>query len=236
MKSLLPAFLLILLCAMHLRGQEPSDATPATPVEPAPESTAPAKNVDDQIAAKEAEIARLKKQLQEANGEIQALHQQNKSLQTSDSTLKTQIVQSGMPLPRPAPAPLAGIPATSAPLASPDLFWYFKNSPEAANQYLKGRRFTVVGRLIGFDPPVMSHVFGLQLESGDPNLRVICQFSIPRAYAAVFFQRRTGKIIGKTSAGAEDTLLNINDNLTIEGQCRGEDDGDVLLANCRLIL
>ena len=240
MKSTRVVFLLILLCAKHLQGQEPGDATPATPVEPAPEGGVPDKNasgsVDDQIAAKEAEIARLKRQLQEANGQIQQLNQQNKKLQTSDTTLKTQIQARGLPLPLPAPAPLNGVPSTSAPIASTDLFYYFKNNPETANQYLKGRRFTTVGRLIGFEPPVMSHVFGLQLESGDPNLRVICQFSIPRAYAAVFFQRRTGRVIGKTASGGEDTLLNINDNLTVEGQCRGLDDGDVLLVNCRLIL
>ena len=235
MKSFCAIFCLILLCMMHLHAQESGDAAAATPVEPASEPTANS-TLDNQIAAKEAEIARLKKQLQEANGEIQALHQQNTKLQSSDTTLKTQIQASGLPLPRPAPATLTGVPTFATPLAAPDLFWYFKNSPDAANQYLKGKRFTITGRLIGFDPPVISHVFGLELESGDPNLRVVCQFSIPHAYVAVIFQRRTGRILGKTASGSEDTLLNINDALSVEGQCRGLDDGDVLLANCRLIL
>jgi hypothetical protein len=52
----------------------------------------------------------------------------------------------------------------------------------------------------------------------------------------VVFERRTGTIMGRTSAGGEDPLLKINDQITVEGECRGLEDGDVLLANCRLIL
>jgi hypothetical protein len=226
----------ILFSSIHLPAQEPGDAgSAAVPVDSQPASTN-STQVDSAIAAKEAEIARLKKQLEQAKSEIQALHKQNQTLQTSDTTLKTQIQASGAPLPRPAPAPLTGAPPASAPMAAPDLFWYFHNSPDAANQYLKGKRITITGRLIGFEPPVVSHVFGIQLDSGDVNLRVISQFRIPHAYSAVVFERRTGTIMGRTSAGGEDPLLKINDQITVEGECRGLEDGDVLLANCRLIL
>ena len=193
-------------------------------------------DVSDAIAAKQAEIERLKKQLQQANSEIQQLNSQNQKLQTTTTTLKTQIASAPPAAVRPQPAPLTATPGTTAPIDSQDLFWYFHNDPQQANQYLTDKEVRVTGKIVSFEGPVLSRVFGIMLESGDPNLRVVCRFVTPRIYAVVLFHRKTGAIVGRTSSGAEDTLLNMGDVITVEGKCRGNDDGDVAVNSCRLIL
>ena len=219
-----------------LKAQETNDATSALPSESGTSNPPTTDEIAKAIAQKEAEIALLKKQLEQAKSEIQSLSTQNQQLKASDTTLKTEIQASpDLAIRRPDPAPLTSTPEAAGPLNSMDVFWYFHNSPDAANQYLKGKRITVSGKLVGFDAPIVRRVFGLLLESGDPNLRVTCKFGIPEVYAGIFFRRQVGAIIGRTPAGAEDVLLNLNTVISVEGQCDGLDDGDVALSKCRLI-
>jgi hypothetical protein len=189
------------------------------------------------IAEKQAEIEQLKEQLSAAQGQIKTLHEQNSTLQKSDDALKTEVQASPVVVAqRPAPLPLSATPDTSAPIDSSDLFWYFHNSPESANQYLAGKNIAVTGKLVGFDPPMLRRVFSVHLETGDPNLRVVCKFDIPPAYNSVIYRRQQGAILGVAPGGREDQLLSMNSAITIKGKCDGSDGGDVGLSRCVLVL
>jgi hypothetical protein len=217
---------------MAQTNSAPSDALPTTSAaSPSPD------DLQKAIAEKQAEIDQLKAQLSAAQGQIKTLHEQNSNLQKSDETLKTEVQTSTVTAPqRPAPVPLAATPDTSAPIDSNDLFWYFHNSPDSANEYLRGKNIAVLGKLVGFDPPMLRRVFSVLLETGDPNLRVVCKFNIPPAYNSVIYRRQQGAILGVAPGGREDLLLSMNSAITIKGKCDGSDGGDVGLSRCVLVL
>jgi hypothetical protein len=121
-------------------------------------------------------------------------------------------------------------------VASPDLSWYFTNSPDAARQYLSGKKISVRGKVVGFDGPVVLRVFGVRLDSGGGTSRVLCRFAIPEVYVSVFLEKSSGTIVGQTASGGREVLMNFGDVITIQGHCNGFDGGDVTVSNCRLIL
>jgi hypothetical protein len=234
--SLLLACGCLVLTAIRPLLAEPTDdldgplpgSTNSAPVSPSDLKAA--------IQEKQAEIDALKKQLEDAQHQIKNLNTQNKTLQNSDQALKTEI-QAAPPAapPRNPPAPLQATPDATAPINSLDLFWYFHNNADVANQYLRGKQVAVNGKIVGFEAPIMRSIFGIELETGDTTLRVVCKFGIPRAYATIYFKREKGAIMGRTATGNEDVLLNMNDVVTIEGKCEGLDGGDVALGSCRLV-
>ena len=224
---LLSVTLVLLVVAFRVQA-EPSDdlggplpGTTNSSADSPPPPTSP-DDLKSAIEEKQAEIDALKKQLHDAQSQIKTLHKQNDQLQTSDDSLKTEIKNNPPAVPpRPAPAPLQATPNLAAPVNSQDLFWYFHNNSGEANQYLRGKHISVNGKIVGFEPPLFRTIFAVQLESGDPNLRVVCKFGIPRAYATVYFKRQSGTLVGRTTGGTEDVLLNLNDVITVEGKCEG---------------
>ena len=115
-----------------------------------------------------------------------------------------------------------------------DVMNHYRTDAAAAKQRYEGRPIRVRGEISGFDKPILVRPYLIYLRTSDRAWKIACKFYPPDRFSAIFTVKGGDELVGSTSAGVRQTLASVEQNIVIEGRCRGLHDQIIALSECNL--
>jgi hypothetical protein len=186
-------------------------------------------------AADPAELEKLRDELRQAREEIRVLREENARLRGAAPAPAASV---GQPPPAAAPAGSPVAIVTLAPLADGEvvpldrLLADYRQSALAADARYKGRRFAVRGTVNGFEKPFVGLRWGVILRGADAFGRVQAKVSFP-GLSDLRQAADDTELWGRRPFKPENLLARVGDEIILEGDCDGLDDGVIRFNDAR---
>jgi len=183
----------------------------------------------EELERKEAELEKLKHDLNKTKGENVQLKQQH------DADAQ-RIAQSPTNVPPPhISPPLASLPpvAEGETIDAMDLANYYHTDAASADQRFGNRVLKVKGEIVGFYVVPFTRLYKIFLKTPDRGVKVICSFTQPEKFKSVFTVDYGEKLVGLLNE-TRVPIAKVGDTAVIQGHCRQSNPAEVNLSRCDL--
>ncbi len=212
----------------------------------------------EELKRQAAEAERLKKQLNDAQKEIQNL--KGKTNPVSSTVVVTNVVVTNVvtapvvrdadrrvvPIPNAVYQNIANQPPTpplgDQPAITPDtvvtvndLVTWYATQPEEAKKRFDKKTFSVRGIATDFRKPLFLSSYDVNFRLPNQSLYVNCMFRPPEEFRSYYVSRSGEEMIGETY-NARTVFARVGADLTVRGYCEGVQDGYVRLGNCQYMI
>jgi hypothetical protein len=193
---------------------------------------------DLDIRRRTAELEQLKQELDQRQTELEVLRSKPVPAATAAQPVAAPTSPTAEP-PIANPPPLqsttssrAAVPAESDALVTVrDLVQAYTSDRDSADARFKGRRFQIRGFAQSFSSKAFLRAYTIRLDSGDPKIRVACQFSYRSDWKAVFPAEEGQRLEARIGSG-QITLLEHGSEAVFLGTCEGLRDGAISFTGC----
>jgi hypothetical protein len=212
---------------------------------------------EDQARARDVELKRKSDEIEKLRQELSRQEQQLNQLKRDNEALKqerartppppavpapvVQPVSPTRPLPPPAAAanpskPLIDVPPVTEDqvVEASDLGLYYRSDPTAADARFKGKVFRVRGTVKRFAPKVLIRDYHVIVATADPFLDVSFLFGYRPEWKSVYSANRGRDLVATVDRG-KLTLMKSGEVVTIQGECEGLKDNEIVFNRSRQI-
>lgn len=211
----------------------------------------------EELERKEAELERLRKQMQEAQAETRRLEQDRQRAEMERQRLAqkaaeleqareaaerkaaalTAAAASREPVPVHTSPPIASLPPLEkgAVVDALDLANHYRTEAAAATRRYEAGLIHVKGEVVRFEKPPFLRHYVIHLKTPDAEWKVAARVYPPESHAAVFTARGGDELVATTSAGARFVIARVGEKVLIRGRCKGVRDHTVWLGDATLL-
>jgi len=194
----------------------------------APSAEPPADN--RALELKEAEVIRLRDELNHQERELQRLRRENEALRKAKDTpspsprpLTPPAVPNQPAAPPPEPSqPIQQVaqPSWDDTLETSDLVAYFASEPDLAAAKFVNQKFLIRGQAGRLETALLQRRFWVEFSSPAPSRQVRALVVFPASWNAVFAARDMSKLVERSDL-ANRTILQVGEPILLRARCQG---------------
>ncbi len=178
---------------------------------------------------KEAELEKLKGDLNKTKGE-------NVQLKKQHEADAVKITEAPPPVVKYVSPPMNSLPAIASgeTVESMDLADHYRAEPAVADQRYRKHVFKVQGEIVGFEKTLFIKPYKILLKTPDRKTKVICVVQPPEKYSAVFTIKDGAELVGTIPQHENQSIAKVGDTVVIVGKCEGLSDSTIKMSGCEL--
>ena len=183
----------------------------------------------EELERKEAELEKLKGDLSTTRGENKQLKKQHEQ-----DAAKIASAPPVEPVVTHVSPPIESLPSLQKgeTVDAMDLANHYSGDAAAADGRYRKHTFKVQGEIVGFEKPLFTRDYKIQLKAANKQIKVICDVLPPDKYSAVFTVKNGSELVGVLAGQTRVPIARVGDRVIMEGQCKGMSDSVVKMAGC----